>query len=94
MKKQFTKKQNTSNLTIFESFKIRRIFDEKTETWFFSVIDIVAALTDQADYNRAKSYCTTLKNSLKEEGSQLVTFCDQLKMIARDRTYKALFAEN
>ena len=52
--------------------------------WFFSVIDIVQILTDQNDYKRAKSYWTTLKSRLKKEGSEVVTNCDQLKMIAED----------
>jgi len=52
--------------------------------WFFSVIDIIAILTDQVDYNRAKTYWTTLKNRLKIEGSQVVTNCDRLKMLAQD----------
>ena len=72
------------NLTIFEKFKIRKSFDEKTEKWFFSVIDVVAALTEQTNYKRAKSYWTTLKNRLKNEVSEVVTNCDQLKMIAED----------
>ena len=71
-------------MAIFDNFKIRRHYDERTETWFFSVIDIVAALTEQMDYNKAKSYWTTLKNRLKNEGSEVVTNCDQLKMLARD----------
>jgi hypothetical protein len=54
-------------LAIFENFNIRRQYDEKTETWYFSVIDIVAALTDQGDYSKAKSYWSTLKNRLKKE---------------------------
>ncbi|HCW32928.1 TPA: hypothetical protein DGH83_05550 [Candidatus Peregrinibacteria bacterium] len=73
-----------TSLTIFETHKIRRHFNEKTETWHFSVIDIVAALTEQRDYNRAKTYWTTLKNRLKNEGSEVVTKCDRLKMIAQD----------
>lgn len=48
------------------------------------MIDIVAALTNQTDYNRAKTYWTTLKNRLKNEKSEVVTKCDRLKMIARD----------
>ncbi|EKD56386.1 MAG: hypothetical protein ACD_58C00206G0005 [uncultured bacterium] len=75
---------NQNSLAIFENFKIRRHYDEKTETWYFSVIDIVAALIEQTDFNRAKSYWTTLKNRLKNEGSELVTNCDQLKMLAQD----------
>lgn len=76
--------ENKSSLAIFESFEIRRHFDEKTETWFFSIIDIVAVLIDQKNFKKAKSYWTTLKNRLKTEGSQLVTRCDQLKMKSAD----------
>ena len=72
------------SLAIFEKFKIRKSFDEKTQKWFFSVIDIVAALTEQNDYKKAKSYWTTLKSRLKKEGSEVVTNCDQLKMVAED----------
>ncbi|MFA5945707.1 MAG: BRO family protein [Patescibacteria group bacterium] len=77
-------KNNPNSLAIFEDFNIRRIYDEKKEIWYFSVIDIVAALTEQTNYNRAKSYWTTLKNRLKLEGSEVVTKCDQLKMLAQD----------
>ncbi len=73
-----------NSLTIFENFKIRRVYDEKTEVWYFSVIDVVAALTEQYDYNRAKTYWTTLKNRLKDEGCEVVTKCDRLKMLAQD----------
>jgi len=69
------------SIAIFENFKIRRFFDEKVEIWYFSVIDIIAVLTDQLDYKKAKTYWTTLKNRLKNEGSELVTKCDQLKII-------------
>jgi DNA-damage-inducible protein D len=80
-----TDQQNSEqSLAIFEKFKIRKSYDEKTDKWFFSVIDVVAALTEQSDYKKAKSYWTTLKSRLKQEGSQLVTNCDQLKMVAED----------
>jgi hypothetical protein len=72
------------DLAVFEDYKIRRVYDEATETWFFSVIDVVAALIGQPDYNRAKTYWTTLKNRLKNEGSEVVTKCDQLKLMAQD----------
>lgn len=77
-------KNHQNSLAIFEDFKIRRHFDEKNEVWYFSVIDIIAALTDQIDYEKAKSYWTTLKNRLKNEGSEVVTKCDRLKMLAQD----------
>lgn len=71
-------------LTVFEGKKIRRVWDEKKGKWYFSVIDIVAVLTDQNEYQKAKTYWTTLKNRLKQEGSQAVTNCDRLKMEAQD----------
>ncbi len=71
-------------LTIFENFKIRRSYDEKTETWYFSVIDIVAALTEQTDYLKARKYWNKLAERLKLEGSEVVTKCHRLKMIAVD----------
>ena len=82
------------SLAIFEKFKIRKSFDEKTQKWFFSVIDIVAALTEQSDYKRAKSYWSTLKSRLDKEGSEVVTNCDQLKMQATDgKFYKTDVAD-
>ena len=77
-------KNRNKSLAIFENFKIRRYYDEKTETWYFSVIDIIAALINQANFKIAKSYWTTLKSRLKNEGSELVTKCDQLKMQSAD----------
>ena len=59
--------KNILNIKL-EEFKIRRQFDEKSQKWFFSVIDIVAALTNQKDFSRAKSYWSTLKSRLKQEG--------------------------
>ena len=73
-----------SALAIFENFKIRRHFDEKTETWYFSVIDIVAALTEQIEYQKARKYWNKLSERLKLEGSEVVTKCHRLKMIAID----------
>ena len=73
-----------NSLAVFETFKIRRHYDEGKEKWFFSVIDIVAALTEQTDFKRAQSYWTTLKNRLKKEGSEIVTNCDKLKLLSAD----------
>ncbi len=69
---------------IFEEYEIRRIYDEKSETWFFSVVDIVQVLTQQPDYKAARNYWKVLKNRLGKEGSQLVTNCNQLKLLAAD----------
>jgi DNA-damage-inducible protein D len=73
-----------NELAIFEGYQIRRLYDEKTETWWFSVVDIVRVLTQQADYKAAQNYWKVLKHRLKKEGSQLVTNCNQLKMAAAD----------
>lgn len=77
-------KNAKNSMAIFEDFKIRRHYDEKTETWFFSVIDIVAALIEQKDFKKAQSYWTTLKSRLKQEGSESVTKCDKLKLQSAD----------
>ncbi len=71
-------------LAVFEDYKIRRIYDDRKEIWLFSVVDIVAVLTAQADYQTARKYWNKLKERLKKEGSQTVTNCHQFKMIAED----------
>jgi len=69
---------------IFEEHEIRRVYDEATETWWFSVIDIVQVLTQQPDYQAARNYWKVLKNRLKKEGSESVTKCNRLKLPAAD----------
>jgi len=71
-------------LAVFENYKIRRVYDEAAEIWFFSVVDVVAALIQQSDYQTARKYWNKLKERLVKEGSQLVTNCHQLKMEADD----------
>ena len=73
------------DLAIFEGHRIRRLYDDKTETWFFSVVDIIRVLTDQPSYQLARNYWKVLKIRLRKEGSQTVTNCNQLKMLADDR---------
>jgi DNA-damage-inducible protein D len=74
----------TNSLAIFEGYKIRRHYDEHTETWHFSVIDIVQVLIQQPDFQAARNYWKVLKNRLKKEGSESVTKCNQLRMEAAD----------
>ena len=69
---------------VFEHYKIRRVYDEASETWYFSVVDIVAALIQQSAYQTARKYWNKLKERLKNEGSQSVTDCHQLKLEAAD----------
>ena len=71
-------------LAVFENFKIRRKYDEASETWYFSVVDVIAALVGQPDYQTARKYWNKLKERLKKEGSQSVTNCHQLKLTAAD----------
>ena len=73
-----------NSLAVFENFKIRRIYDEESETWYFSVVDIVQALIQQPDYQTSRKYWNKLKERLKKEGSQSVTKCNRLKMEAAD----------
>ena len=72
---------NETSLAVFENYKIRRIFDENTETWLFSVVDIIQVLLQQRDYQTARKYWNKLKSRLKKEGSQSVTNCHQLKKV-------------
>src|SRR3989339_1812909 len=83
-----------NTLAVFENYKIRRFCDEKTETWYFSVIDIIAALLEQKDFKKAQSYWTTLKSRLKREGNESVTKCDKLKMQSSDGKFYKTEAAN
>ena len=74
--------EKDKSLAVFENFRIRRHYDVEKEKWYFSLSDIIAALTEQKDFNRAQSYWTTLKNRLRKEGSEIITSCDKLKMIS------------
>ena len=76
--------EKNKSLTIFETFKIRRLYDEEKEVWYFSVIDIIAALVEQPDYQTARKYWNQLKKRLKNEGNESVTNCHQLKMLSAD----------
>lgn len=74
----------TNDLAIFEGYGIRRIYDEATESWAFSVVDIIQALTQQPDFQAARNYWKVLKNRLVKEGSQSVTACNRLRLQAAD----------
>lgn len=69
-------------IQLFEDKRIRTAWDEEKEEWYFSVVDVVSVLTDQPDYDHARNYWKVLKNRLSKEGSQLVTKCNQLKMLS------------
>ncbi len=73
-----------TDMTLFEDYQIRRVYDEEAEIWWFSVVDIVQVLTQQSDYQAARNYWKVLKNRLSKEGSEVVTNCNRLKMTASD----------
>lgn len=70
--------------TDFDGQSIRRVYDEATETWWFSVVDVVQVLTQQTDYQTARKYWNKLKERLGKEGSESVTNCHRLKLPAAD----------
>jgi len=78
------KRDNEKSLAIFEEFRIRRHYDDVKEKWYFSVVDIVAALTEQHDPQIARKYWNKLSERLKKEGSESVTNCHRLKLVAND----------
>ena len=71
-------------IQLFEDKRIRTAWDEEREEWYFSIVDVVAVLTDQPDQRHAAKYWSVLKTRLKKEGSQLTTNCSQLKMRSAD----------
>jgi len=77
-------KQMKTKLAIFEGRKIRRHWDKKAEKWYFSVVDVVQALTDQPDFIKSRKYWNKLAERLRKEGSEVVTKCHRLKMLAAD----------
>ncbi len=73
--------EQKDKIQLFEDKRIRTAWDEETEEWFFSVVDVIAVLTDQPDQRGASNYWAKLKQRLKEEGAdQLLTNCQQLKL--------------
>lgn len=70
-----------NELKVFEDNNIRSVYDEEQEKWYFSVVDIIAVLTESAD---PRNYWKVLKNRLNKEGNQTVTNCNQLKMLSKD----------
>lgn len=71
----------SDTIQLFEDKRIRTAWDEEREDWYFSVVDVVAVLTNQSDQRSASNYWAKLKQRLKEEGAdQLLTNCQQLKL--------------
>lgn len=73
-----------NSIKLFGSDKIRAVWDDDQEKWYFSVVDVVAVLTESKDFQTARKYWNKLKQRLREEGFEPVTNCHQLKMPAAD----------
>lgn len=73
-----------NKIQLFEQRQVRSIWDEETEEWYFSIVDVVGILTDSPN---PRKYWSVLKTRLKKEGSQLATNCSQLKMQSSDGKY-------
>ena len=81
--------KNQNKLKLFENKKIRYVWNDEEEDWYFSVVDIVEVLAESKDFQTARKYWNKLKQRLTAEGSELVTNCHQLKLPAADgKTYK------
>ena len=69
-------------IKIFEEQKVRTLWDEENEKWYFSIIDVIGILTEQVNFQTARNYWKVLKHRLTKEGNETVTNCNQLKMEA------------
>ncbi len=84
----------SNKIRLFEAHQVRAEWDAESDKWWFSVLDIIAILTDQPDYKKVRNYWKWLKNKLLAEGSQLVSATHQLKLIAADgKRYKTDVAD-
>jgi prophage antirepressor-like protein len=76
--------ESKNKIRLFEQKQVRAIWDEEAEKWWFSIIDIVAVLTEQQDDLTARKYWNKLKQRMKEEGNETVTNCHGFKLTAKD----------
>ena len=86
LRKRGIKMGQDNELKLFEDKKIRVKWDEQQEKWYFSVVDVISVLTDN-DYQKSRNYWKWLKSKLNEEGSELVSKTNQLKMKSTDGKY-------
>jgi len=75
-----------TDMTIFEDYQIRRVYDEESGIWWFSVVDIVQVLIKHAVYRTVQKYWNKLKQRLGEEDRQLVTDCNRLQSVPSLKT--------
>ena len=70
---------------LFDSVKIRVVWDDEQEKYYFSIVDVVRVLTEQPDHRHAAKYWSVVKTRLRKEGSELTSICSQLKMVRKWR---------
>ena len=81
-------------IQLFGEKRVRSVWDEEQEKWYFSIVDVCGVLTDSKDYQTARKYWNKLKERLKKEGNESVTNCHQLKLEASDgKKYKTDVAD-
>ena len=74
--------KNNIKIQIFEGQKVRTVWSEEEQQWYFSIVDICWILTESKDYDTARKYWNKLKQRLVEEGNESVTNCHQLKLVS------------
>ena len=72
------------SIQLFQDSRVRTVWDEEQEKWYFSVVDVVGILVDSVDYQTARNYWKVLKHRLLKEGNEMVTSCNRLKLLAPD----------
>ena len=77
-------------IQLFQKQAVRTHWDEEKELWYFSIIDVIAILTEQKNFQAARNYWKVLKHRLVKEGNETVTNCNRLKMLAKDRKMRMI----
>lgn len=75
---------NKISIRFYKDYKVRAIWDEENNKWWFSVVDIIAAINDEPDYQKSRNYWKYLKTKLAKNGDELVSGTHQLRLIAPD----------
>lgn len=78
------KEQYKKSIRFFNDHEVRAVWDDKHSKWWFSVLDIIAAINEQDDYQKTRNYWKYLKTKLKKENNELVSATNQLKLQAPD----------
>ena len=73
-----------NSVKLFEQKQVRTHWDKELEKWYFSIVDVIAVLTDQPSHQGARNYWKVLKSRLLKEGNETVTNCNRLKLMAED----------